>query len=91
MDKLFEAVMLICFGMAWPLSIIKSLRSRTVAGKSLFFLCVVFIGYISGIIHKIYFAHNAVLWLYILNAIMVAVDILLFFRNRKLDEAKAQS
>jgi len=83
----FEAVMLLCFGLAWPLSIIKSWRSRTSQGKSLFFLLVVFAGYISGLIHKCWWQPqmDGVIWLYVLNAVMIFVDIALYFRNRALD------
>ena len=30
----FEAVMLLCFGMSWPMAIIKTLRARSVQGVS---------------------------------------------------------
>jgi hypothetical protein len=40
--------MLVCFGAAWPASIYRSWTSRTVAGKSLVFLIIVFAGYIAG-------------------------------------------
>jgi len=83
--SIFEIVMLVCFGAAWPFSLYWSYRSRTNAGKSLFFLGVVFLGYISGIIHKIFFSPDPVIFLYILNGIMVAADICLYFRNRKID------
>ena len=86
--SIFEIVMLICFGAAWPFSVYRSYRSRTNAGKSLFFLGVVFLGYVSGILHKIFFSPDPVIFLYILNAIMVACDICLYFRNRKLDRLR---
>lgn len=82
--SIFEIAMLICFGAAWPFSLYWSYRSRTNAGKSLFFLGVVFLGYVSGILHKIFFSPDPVIGLYILNGIMVAGDILLYFRNRKI-------
>lgn len=73
--------MLVCFGAAWPVSIYKSWRSRSVAGKSVVFLFIVEIGYISGIIYKLTANLDAVVFLYFLNALMVAVDILLYYRN----------
>ena len=85
--SIFEIAMLICFGAAWPFSLSRSYRSRTNAGKSLFFLGVVFLGYVSGILHKIFFSPDPVIGLYILNGIMVAGDILLYFRNRRIDRA----
>ncbi|MHB1015166.1 MAG: hypothetical protein ACYC2W_07800 [Desulfurivibrionaceae bacterium] len=86
--SIFEIVMLICFGAAWPFSVYRSYRARTNAGKSLFFLGVVFLGYVSGVLHKIFFSPDPVIFLYILNAIMVACDIFLYFRNRKLDRLR---
>ncbi|MDR3164685.1 MAG: hypothetical protein LBU13_03825 [Synergistaceae bacterium] len=47
--KTLETVMLLCFGAAWPASILKSWRSRTARGKSLFFLLIILTGYAAGI------------------------------------------
>ena len=79
--------MLVCFGMAWPVSIVKSWRSRTNQGKSLFFLLIVFIGYLSGLVHKLWWQERLdnVVWLYLLNAVMVAVDGILYYRNHQID------
>ena len=38
---LMEAVMILCFGLSWPISIRKSWVSRTAKGKSLFFECFI--------------------------------------------------
>lgn len=82
--SIFEIVMLICFGAAWPFSIYHSYRSRTNAGKSLLSLYVIFFGYVSGTMHKIFFYYDPVIFLYIFNGLMVGTDILLFYRNRKI-------
>ena len=86
--SLFEAGMLLCFGIAWPINIIKSYRSRTAAGKSIVFEYAVELGYISGIIHKLLYSRDIVLVLYILNFCMVLADILLYYRNHALDLKK---
>ncbi|MFP4562052.1 MAG: hypothetical protein ACLFRY_01970 [Spirochaetia bacterium] len=83
----FEIVMLLCFGFAWPVSIAKSWRSKSTKGKSLGFLFVIEIGYIAGVIHKFFFNMDPVIALYSLNFLMVFADILLFFRNRKIEAA----
>ena len=90
MPLLFETVMLVCFGLSWPMSILRSWKARTAKGKSLFFLCAIELGYVAGIASKL-LAGNAsyVLVFYILNLAMVAVDIALYFRNRKLDQENA--
>jgi hypothetical protein len=78
----FEAMMLICFGAAWPASIYRSYVSRSIKGKSLLFLLIVEVGYLAGILHKILYSRDLVIYLYILNLIMVGIDIGLYFRNR---------
>ncbi|MFZ5775820.1 MAG: hypothetical protein ACOY3Z_10085 [Thermodesulfobacteriota bacterium] len=82
--SIFEALMLLCFGAAWPFSLYRSYRSRTNAGKSLSFLCVVLAGYLSGILHKVFYSPDPIIALYILNGSMVAGDILLYWRNHLL-------
>ena len=42
---LFEVAMLICFGMSWPVSILKSIRTGMVIGKSPLFMTIVCFGY----------------------------------------------
>ena len=79
----FEIVMLVCFGAAWPFSILKAYRSRATGGKSLIFLVLVLIGYVSGIAHKFIYKPDGVIYLYILNSIMVATDIAIHLRNRR--------
>jgi hypothetical protein len=78
--SIFEAIMLVCFGVGWPLSIFKALRTRVVTGKSPLFMGIVLAGYFSGIIHKAFFAPDWVIVLYILNFVMVGTDLFLYFR-----------
>ena len=86
MSQLFETLMLICFGCSWPISVVKSYRARTAKGKSVVFTYAIIIGYICGILSKITGGNiNYVLALYVINLIMVSVDMILYFRNRKLD------
>ncbi len=83
--SVFEVIMLACFGAAWPPSIYKSYTSRTSRGKSLPFLCVIFLGYVAGILHKVNFNPDWVVCLYAFNALMVAIDCGLWFRNTAYD------
>ena len=78
-------IMLVCFGAAWPLSIYRSWTSRSCKGKSLVFLYVVLVGYLAGITHKCLYSRDWVMALYVLNAVMVAVDIGLYYRNARID------
>jgi len=82
--SIFEILMLVCFGAAWPFSIYKSYKSRSNSGKSVVFLYVVLIGYASGIFHKICYNSDWVIYLYGLNGLMVLTDIILYSRNRGL-------
>lgn len=82
MSSIFEAIMLACFGMAWPASIWRSYKSRSTRGKSILFLWIILIGYVSGVIHKILYSLDPVIILYVINFLMVAVDIALYYRNR---------
>ena len=98
MSELFEIIMIVSFGASWPLNVVKSYRARTAKGKSLGFLCLIFFGYIAGIISKLinptYMAAFAqkwyVLFFYVLNMAMVGADMCLYFRNRRLDKERAK-
>jgi hypothetical protein len=85
--SIFEIGMLVCFGAAWPASIVKSYRSRSTEGKSIVFLIILFIGYIFGILHKLIYRYDIVIFLYMLNSLMVFTDIVLFFRNKKIEHS----
>ena len=85
--EILEAGMLFCFGLAWPFNIYKSYKARSNTGKSLFFLIVIWIGYMFGILYKALSPeHDFVLWLYVINIIMVSVDIILYYRNKSIAE-----
>ena len=93
---LLEALMILCFGISWPLSIYKSWKSRTAKGKSLTFELFIWIGYIFGITRKILqvtAATEPLGWLfylawafYCLNLIEISIDMLLYHRNTRLDK-----
>jgi len=90
MPQILETVMLICFGLSWPLSILRSWRARTARGKSLLFMCAIAVGYAVGIAAKfIGGPATYVVAFYMANLVMVCVDIALYFRNRKLDRSAA--
>ena len=89
--SVFEIGMLVGFGFAWPSNIYKSLKSRTAAGRSGLFLWAVLFGYVCGIIHKILYSNDFVLYLYILNFVMVSVDTCLFYRNCRLDREREKA
>ena len=77
--------MLLGFGAAWPLSVYKSYHSKTNKGKSIYFIYAIFGGYLSGITYKITSNYDWVVVLYIVNTIIIGVDILLYHRNKRYD------
>lgn len=86
MAQIFETIMLICFGLSWPFNIAKSLRSRTAKGKSLQFEICIVIGYLFGIAGKFVSGNvSYVLVVYVLDVMMVMIDIILTLRNMALD------
>ena len=97
MSELFEIVMILSFGASWPFNVVKSYQARTAKGKSPAFMLLIILGYIAGIISKFlneaYMADFAekwyVLFFYFLNLGMVAVDLALYLRNRRLDRIAA--
>jgi hypothetical protein len=78
--SVFEAGMLLCFGVSWPVSIAKSLRTRVVTGKSPMFMAIVCAGYMSGIVHKLLYSLDGVIALYAANLLFVATDLFLYYR-----------
>lgn len=79
--------MIICFGFSWPMSVYKSIKSRTTKGKSLLFECLVWTGYVFGIAGKIITDNITYVFVfYVINIIMVSVDLCLYYRNYKLDK-----
>ena len=55
------------------------------------FLLILIVGYISGIINKILYSNDIVLYLYILNLAMVSTDALLWVRNRRIERRAEKS
>ena len=94
MTELFEIIMIVSFGASWPMNVMKSYKARTTKGKSFAFLCLIFFGYIAGITSKLInesymnsFSQKwYVLFFYVLNLIMVGADMIIYFRNKRLDK-----
>ncbi|MCL2766341.1 MAG: hypothetical protein FWD21_01480 [Peptococcaceae bacterium] len=80
--SIFEGLMLLCFGAAWPASIYKLYVSKQIAGKSVIFSWIILTGYIFGITHKLLNNYDIVIYLYLINCIMVGIDIALYYRNK---------
>lgn len=84
--------MVICFGLSWPASVLKSYRSRTTKGKSLAFEIFIWLGYVAGIIGKFITQNITYVFIfYIINIVMVSIDLCLYFRNATLDRLAGKS
>ena len=96
--SMMEMLMVVCFGLSWPLNIAKAWKARTAKGTSVLFYFFIWIGYIFAMIGKgRLIALNApqpwyvtvrwyVMFFYVLNTLMVTGGILIYFRNRALDK-----
>ena len=99
MSEILEIIMIVSFGFSWPMNVIKSYKSRTAKGKSLWFMLLIAFGYVAGICAKLvnesYMASIDqkwyVLFFYVLNLLMVSADVLLYFRNRRFDKASKEA
>jgi hypothetical protein len=98
--SIMEMMMVVCFGISWPLNIIKAWRARMAKGTSLMFYFFIWIGYVFALIGKfVTIALNSpqpwyetvrwyVMFFYVLNIVMVSVGIGIYFRNKLLDKEK---
>ena len=96
MADVFELFMIVCFGVSWPLNIIKAWKARTAKGSSVPFYFLILVGYLFGIASKVIKLRRGIatpgyVWFfYILNSVIVTLGILVWFRNRRLDRRAEQ-
>lgn len=80
--SIFEIGMLVCFGASWPFALYKTWKAKCCRGKSMRFLWLILIGYICGIVHKVLYSFDLVIFLYVLNGLLVLADLILSYRYR---------
>lgn len=79
--------MLICFGISWPLNLVKAYKARTAKGTSLAFILLIITGYLAGIAAKLVSGNiNYVLAAYLFNLVAVSLNLAVYFRNASLDK-----
>ncbi len=92
MGSILETVMLICFGFSWPLNVIKAYKAQTAKGTSLPFILLIITGYIAGISAKIISGQiTYVLVAYLVNLVIVSLNVVVYFRNVSLDNKRSQN
>ena len=86
MSQVLESIMLICFGLSWPVSVVKNIKAHTAKSMSLPFILLIITGYIAGISSKI-INHNFsyVLVIYFFNLFVVSMNVVVYFINRNYD------
>lgn len=86
MAEFFELLMVLCFGISWPISIIKTLKTKCVSGKSPLFIIFIIMGYIFIIISKLISKEiKYAFYFYWLNLAMTSFDLFLqfYYRNKE--------
>ena len=87
MSSILETIMLVCFGLSWPINLMKAYKAGTAKGTSLPFILLIITGYIAGISAKLVSGQiNYVLIAYILNLVVVSLNLCVYFRNSALDK-----
>ena len=92
MAQLLEAIMMICFGLSWPMALVKNIRAKSANGMSLPFILLIISGYVAGTIAKIISDNiTYVLIVYLLNLTIVTMNLMVYFYNRRLDKKNEQA
>ena len=85
LTSFLEMLMLICFGVSWPINIAKAWKARSTKGISVLFYLIRY--YAPAPWYET--VHWYVMFFYVLNTLMVAADVAIYFRNRALEEKAA--
>ena len=89
MSQILEVLMLVLFGLSWPFNILKSIRSRTAKGKTLTFHFFILTGYLCGLASKFIGGNiTYVVYFYIIDIVLVSIDLVLTIRNIRLDKVR---
>ena len=86
MASFLEALMLVCFGLSWPINALNAWKARTAKATSPVFLALITFGYVAGTAAK--FVGNNINWVlgvYLFNLAALVVNDLIYLRNLRLD------
>ena len=92
MSVILESIMMICFGLSWPINLVKNYRCRSAKGMSLPFILLLIFGYTAGITAKFMLGQSGyVLIIYFINLAMILLNLAVYFRNRRLDHTGSRT
>ena len=87
--EICETVMLVCFGLSWPISLIKNIKLKSAKGMNMQFILLIIVGYIAGISAKIIKGvYGFVFFMYILNIVIVSMNLIVYFINKHYDKMR---
>ena len=84
-----EGLMLLCFGLAWPINTLGMLKRKRPEGKGLTFTVIIWCGYVAGASAKLLLSAHAgsplppVFWLYVLNGLTVGANAALYLHFKR--------
>lgn len=98
-----EIIMVVCFGASWPFNVVRAYKARSTKGTSLPFMSLIGLGYVGGIMNKVFTicinvaeGRPPLTWLqwvafafYVINITLVTSGIVIYFRNKKIEKNEA--
>ena len=87
--RILEFAMLFCFGYSWPFAIAKTLKAKKVDGKRPLFEAIVIVGYLFGIAAHLIGDRSWVIWVYIVDILLVSVDLTLYMHYSRLNRTSS--
>lgn len=98
--SVMEMMMVLLFGISWPLNIVKAWKSKSAKGTSVLFYTFIWLGYVFALAGKFALiisnapapwyetVHWYVMFFYLVNIAMVSLGIIIYFRNKLIDSKK---
>ncbi|MCQ2428134.1 MAG: hypothetical protein MJ137_07020 [Clostridia bacterium] len=95
--SVMEMMMVVLFGLSWPVNIVKAWKAKSAKGASVMFYSFIWLGYIFALAGKFALiagnspapwyetVHWYVMFFYFVNIVMVSLGIFIYFRNKMLE------
>ena len=81
--EILEVIMLICFGLSWPIAAYKSFKSHNPKATNVPFILLILFGYAAGVTAKFINGNiGYVLIAYLINILSVLANLVVFFINK---------